>query len=140
MTVGAYIRLKGAYIVKCTGYEEDGGKVVKVFAEIVEGTHSGEDNSGVKAKGVIQWVDAKNCVDINARVYDYLLLPYDEDFSERMKKNSRVDYKAKGEAYLASAKPLQSFQFMRIGYFCKDTKDDAFNQVVSLKDSFKPRA
>ena len=141
MTVGAYTRLKGAYIVKCTGYDEQNGVVTRVYAEIVEGTHSGEDNSGVKAKGVIQWVDAKNCIDLDARVYDYLLLPYDgvhEDFSERMNKNSRVDYKAKGEAYLASAKPLQSFQFMRIGYFCKDTKDgdNAFNQVVSLKDSY----
>ena len=141
MTVGAYTRLKGAYIVKCTGYDEQDGRVTRVYAEIVEGTHSGEDNSGVKAKGVIQWVDAKNCIDLDARVYDYLLLPYDgvhEDFSERMNKNSRVDYKAKGEAYLASAKPLQSFQFMRIGYFCKDTKDgdNTFNQVVSLKDSY----
>ena len=141
MTVGAYTRLKGAYIVKCTGYDEQDGRVTRVYAEIVEGTHSGEDNSGVKAKGVIQWVDAKNCIDLDARVYDYLLLPYDgihEDFSERMNKNSRVDYKAKGEAYLASAKPLQSFQFMRIGYFCKDTKDgdNAFNQVVGLKDSY----
>lgn len=141
MTVGAYTRLKGAYIVKCTGYDEQDGIVTRVYAEIVEGTHSGEDNSGVKAKGVIQWVDAKNCIDLDARVYDYLLLPYDgihEDFSERMNKNSRVDYKAKGEAYLASAKPLQSFQFMRIGYFCKDTKDgdNAFNQVVGLKDSY----
>ena len=141
MTVGAYTRLKGAYIVKCTGYDEQDGVVTRVYAEIVEGTHSGEDTSGVKAKGVIQWVDAKNCIDLDARVYDYLLLPYDgvhEDFSERMNKNSRVDYKAKGEAYLASAKPLQSFQFMRIGYFCKDTKDgdNAFNQVVSLKDSY----
>lgn len=141
MTVGAYTRLKGAYIVKCTGYDEQNGRVTRVYAEIVEGTHSGEDNSGVKAKGVIQWVDAKNSIDLDARVYDYLLLPYDgihEDFSERMNKNSRVDYKAKGEAYLASAKPLQSFQFMRIGYFCKDTKDgdNAFNQVVGLKDSY----
>lgn len=141
MTVGAYTRLKGAYIVKCTGYDEQDGRVTRVYAEIVEGTHSGEDNSGVKAKGVIQWVDAKNCIDLDARAYDYLLLPYDgihEDFSERMNKNSRVDYKAKGEAYLASAKPLQSFQFMRIGYFCKDTKDgdNAFNQVVGLKDSY----
>ena len=141
MTVGAYTRLKGAYIVKCTGYDEQDGRVTRVYAEIVEGTHSGEDNSGVKAKGVIQWVDAKNSIDLDARVYDYLLLPYDgihEDFSERMNKNSRVDYKAKGEAYLASAKPLQSFQFMRIGYFCKDTKDgdNAFNQVVGLKDSY----
>ena len=60
MTVGAYIRLKGAYIVKCTGYEEEDGQVRRVFAEIVEGTHSGEDNSGIKAKGVIHWVDKKN--------------------------------------------------------------------------------
>ena len=144
MTVGAYIRLKGAYIVKCTGYEEEDGQVRRVFAEIVEGTHSGEDNSGIKAKGVIHWVDKKNCVDIDARVYDYLLLPYDgvhEDFSQRMNTASRVDYKAKGEMYLSNAKPLQSFQFMRQGYFCKDTKDGkyAFNRVVGLKDSYKPQ-
>ena len=144
MTVGAYIRLKGAYIVKCTGYEEEDGQVRRVFAEIVEGTHSGEDNSGIKAKGVIHWVDKKNCVDIDARVYDYLLLPYDgvhEDFSQRMNTASRVDYKAKGEVYLSNAKPLQSFQFMRQGYFCKDTKDGkyAFNRVVGLKDSYKPQ-
>ena len=143
MTVGACVRLKGAYIVKCTGYEQEDGRVRRVFAEIVEGTRSGEDSSGVKAKGVIHWVDAKNCIDLDARIYDYLLLPYDgvhEDFSERMNPRSRVDYAAKGEAYLAGAQPLQSFQFMRQGYFCKDTKDGprAFNRVVGLKESYKP--
>ncbi len=142
MTVGANVRLKGAYIVKCTGYEENNGKIVKVYAEIIDGTKSGEDSGAVKAKGVIQWVDAKNCVDIDARLYDYLLLPYDgehEDFSERMNVNSLSEYNAKGEAYLKNSEKLQSFQFMRIGYFCRDSKLPGlvFNRVVGLKDSYK---
>lgn len=145
MTVGANVRLKGAYIVKCTGYEENNGKTVKVYAEIIEGTKSGEDSGEVKAKGVIQWVDAKNCVDIDARLYDYLLLPYDgvhEDFSERMNVNSLLECKAKGEAYLQNAERLQSFQFMRVGYFCRDSKLPGlvFNRVVGLKDSYKGKS
>ena len=138
-----YVRLKGAYIVKCVGYDlDDEGKVVRVYAQIIEGTKSGTDNSGVKAKGVIHWVNAKDCVDATVRLYDYLLLPYDgvhEDFSERLNPNSVQVMNAKVEKYLANAKPLQSFQFMRQGYFCRDCKDEGlvFNQVVSLKDGYK---
>jgi len=142
LTVGGVVRLKGAYIVRCTGYEEEDGKVTKVYAEVIEGTRSGEDTGAVKAKGVIQWVDANNCIDLDARLYDYLLLPEDgihTDFSERMNHQSLITCKAKGEAYLKSAQPLQSFQFMRIGYFCKDSKSagNVFNRVVGLKDGYK---
>lgn len=140
-----YVRLKGAYIVHCTGYDlDENGNPIRVYAEIVEGSRSGNDNSGVKAKGVIHWVNAKNCEKATVRLYDYLLLPYDgvhEDFSERLNPDSVVVKNAVVESYLASAKPLQSFQFMRQGYFCKDNKEDGlvFNQVVSLKDSYKPK-
>ena len=137
-----YVRLKGAYIVKCTGYDEEDGKVVRVYCELVEGSHSGEDNSGVKAKGVIHWVNAKDCKKATVRLYDYLLLPYDgvhEDFSERMNPNSLEVKQAYVENYLENSKPLQSFQFMRQGYFCRDNKEEGlvFNRVVSLKDGYK---
>lgn len=137
-----YVRLKGAYIVKCVGYDEEDGKVTRVYAEIVENSRSGEDTSGVKAKGVIQWVNAQDALDATVRLYDYLLLPYDgehEDFAERMNHNSIQVKNAKVENYLGSSKPLQSYQFMRQGYFCRDNKEEGlvFNQVVGLKDGYK---
>ena len=108
----------------------------------MEGSHSGEDTSGVKAKGVIHWVNAQEAIDATVRLYDYLLLPYDgvhEDFSERMNHNSVEVKNAKIEKHLASSLPLQSYQFMRQGYFCRDNKEQGyvFNQVVSLKDGYK---
>ena len=137
-----YVRLKGAYIVKCVGYDEEDGKVTRVYAEIVENSRSGEDTSGVKAKGVIQWVNAQDALDATVRLYDYLLLPYDgehEDFAERMNHNSIQVKNAKVENYLGLSKPLQSYQFMRQGYFCRDNKEEGlvFNQVVGLKDGYK---
>ena len=73
---------------------------------------------------------------------DLHLLPEDgihTDFSERMNHESLITCNAKGEAYLSTAKPLQSFQFMRVGYFCKDSKSEGnvFNRVVGLKDGYK---
>ncbi len=138
---GGIVRLKGAYIIRVVDYETDGDKVTLVKAEIIEGTKSGEDNSGLKVKGVIHWVDAKNCIDVEARMYDYLLTDTDEkvDFSERMNPNSLTVLNAKAEKYLASAPKLASYQFLRQGYFCRDSKSDkpVFNLVVSLKDSYK---
>lgn len=141
MTEGALIRLKGGYIVKCTGYELTASGKPKVFAEIVEGTKSGGE-SDVKAKGVIHWVDAADCVDIEARLYDYLLLPYDgvhEHFSERMNPDSLKVMSGKGEKYLADMPKGQSCQFIRSGYFVRDTAAEdklIFNRVVGLKDSY----
>lgn len=142
LTPGGVVRLKGAYIIRATGYDEENGEVTRVYAEVIEGSKSGADNSGVKAKGVIHWVDAKTAVDMTVNLYDSLLLPYDgvhEDFSERLNPNSRTVLAAKGEKMLAEAKPLTSYQFVRTGYFCRDGKYDGvtFNQVVSLKDGYK---
>ncbi len=142
LTPGGVVRLKGAYIIRATGYDEENGEVTRVYAEVIEGSKSGADNSGVKAKGVIHWVDAKTAVDMTVNLYDSLLLPYDgvhEDFSERLNPNSRTVLAAKGEKMLAESKPLTSYQFVRTGYFCRDGKYDGvtFNQVVSLKDGYK---
>lgn len=142
LTPGGVVRLKGAYIIRATSYDEENGEVTRVYAEVIEGSKSGADNSGVKAKGVIHWVDAKTAVDMTVNLYDSLLLPYDgvhEDFSERLNPNSRTVLAAKGEKMLAGSKPLTSYQFVRTGYFCRDGKYDGvtFNQVVSLKDGYK---
>ncbi len=142
LTPGGVVRLKGAYIIRATGYDEENGEVTRVYAEVIEGSKSGADNSGVKAKGVIHWVDAKTAVDMTVNLYDSLLLPYDgvhEDFSERLNPNSRTVLAAKGEKMLAESQPLTSYQFVRTGYFCRDGKYDGvtFNQVVSLKDGYK---
>ncbi len=140
MTVGAKIRLKGAYIVECTGFEEKDGEVIKIYANLIEGTKSGEDKGEVKAKGVIHWVDKETAVDSVVNLYDSLLLPAEEgkvDFSERLNPNSRIIMNAKLEKALGDVEPLKAFQFMRQGYFCKDSKTGEFNRIVSLKDSYK---
>lgn len=141
LVIGGVVRLKGAYIVRCTGADQSDGRVTRVYAEIIEGTKSGGDGS-VKAKGVIHWVDARTAADMTVNLYESLLLPYDgvhDDFSERLNPASRTVLKAKGEEALKKAKPLASFQFMRQGYFCRDNKSEGlvFNQVVSLKDGYK---
>ena len=142
LTPGGVVRLKGSYIIRATGYDEENGEVKRVYAEVIEGSASGADSCGVKAKGVIHWVDAATAVDMTVNLYDSLLLPYDgvhEDFSERLNPNSRVVLKAKGEKMLGETAPLTSYQFVRTGYFCRDGKYEGvtFNQVVSLKDGYK---
>ena len=142
LTVGAYIRLKSSYIVKCTGAENtaDG---LNVLCEVVEGTN-GADVEGVKAKGVVHWVNADDCVDAEFRYYDYLLLPYDgvhEDFAERMNPDSLKIYHGVAEKLLGDAEKGKSFQFVRQGYFVRDTHYDGvvYNRVVALKDGYKAK-
>lgn len=134
------VRLKSGYIIKAVGYEVKDGKVVSVNAEIIEGTKSGQD-CAVKTKGVIHWVDAKNCAKAQMRIYDYLLNDSEEkvDFSERMNADSLTICDGYVEKYLETAPKLKSFQFLRMGYFCRDSKSDdvVFNRVVSLKDGYK---
>ncbi len=134
------VRLKSGYIIKAVGYEVKDGKVVSVNAEIIEGTKSGQD-CAVKTKGVIHWVDAKNCAKAQMRIYDYLLNDSEEkvDFSERMNADSLTICDGYVEKYLETAPKLKSFQFLRMWYFCRDSKSDdvVFNRVVSLKDGYK---
>ena len=141
LTLGGTVRLKSAYIIRCTDCEKnDCGEVTKIYAEIVEGTKSGQDNSGVKVKGVIHWVNKKDCADITARLYDYLLDDdkTGKDFSERLNADSLKVCAAKGEKLLKNAEKGESFQFLRQGYFVRDIKSDGavFNRIVGLKDGW----
>lgn len=142
-----YVRLKGAYIIHCDEVVyNDSGDVDYLKCSIVPDSKSGSDTSGMKVKGVIQWVDADNCVDLEVRQLEGLLTDVVDgvtDFTERFNNNSMVIVKGKGEKCLADSTEGKTYQFMRIGYYVydKDSTDDVkvFNRVVGLKDGFKAK-
>ncbi len=148
---GPECRLKGAYLIKCVGYEtDDEGNVIEIAAEYDPDSRGGNPADGRKVKGAtIHWVDAATAVDAEVRLYDNLFSDPEpdaagKDFLECLNPNSlEVLTGCKVEAGLAEAQPSDRFQFMRQGYFCADSKDSkpgrlVFNRAVSLKDSFKP--
>jgi len=140
LSEGGFVRLKSGYIIKYIGHEFDkSGQVCLIKAEIVQNSRSGSDTSGVKPSGVVHWVNAKDCVDISARLYDYLLDDNEgESFENRLNPNSLIVKNAKAEKYLSDSKAA-SYQFLREAYFVKDSKSKGlvFNRTVELKDSFK---
>ncbi len=146
---GNEVRLKTTYIVRCTGCEKDeNGKVTTVYAEYDPESRGGNPADGRKIKGTIHWVNAADALDAEIRLYDNLFTVPDPDagdFLEVLNPDSlKVLENAKVEPSLSAAKPGDSFQFMRQGYFCVDNKDSTpehlvFNRSVSLKDSFKPK-
>lgn len=142
-----FVRLKGAYIIRCDEvvYDEK-GDVDFLKCSVVKNSKSGSDTSGLKVKGVIQWVDADNCVDLEVRQLESLLNDAVDgvtDFTQRFNYNSMVIVKGKGEKSLGQAKEGDTFQFMRIGYYVCDRDSTAdvkvFNRVVGLKDGFKTK-
>lgn len=149
LTPGNEVRLKNAYIVRCTGCKKDeNGVVTEVYAEYDANTRSGMPEANRKVKGTIHWVSVNHCLDAEVRLYDRLFLvenPSEEkdcDFRDLLNPESLIiKQNCKVEAYLKEAKPLDSFQFQRIGYFNvdKDSTPDhlVFNRTVSLKDSWK---
>lgn len=146
---GNEVRLKTTYVVKCTGCKKDeNGNVVEVYAEYDPESRGGNPADGRRIKSTIHWVDAKNAEDAEIRLYDNLFTVEDPDagdFLELLNPDSlKVLTGCKVEAGLKTAKPGESFQFMRQGYFCVDNKDSAedhlvFNRSVSLKDGFKKK-
>ena len=146
---GNEVRLKTTYVVKCTGCKKDeNGNVVEVYAEYDPESRGGNPADGRKIKSTIHWVDAKNAEDAEIRLYDNLFTVEDPDagdFLELLNPDSlKVLTGCKVEAGLKTAKPGESFQFMRQGYFCVDNKDSTedhlvFNRSVSLKDGFKKK-
>jgi len=148
---GPECRLKGAYLITCTGcVKDENGKVIEVLATYDPESKGGNPADGRKVKGAtIHWVDADNCYDAEVRQYSNLFDDPDpdaagKDFLACLNPNSlEVLNNCKVEASLRDAKPGEAFQFMRLGYFCPDSKDSSaehlvFNRSVSLKDSFKP--
>ena len=147
---GPECRLKGAYLITCTGcVQDENGNVTEVLATYDPESRGGNPADGRKVKGAtIHWVDAETCRDAEVRQYDNLFLDPDpdaagKDFLSCLNPNSlEVLTGCKVEASLADAKAPASYQFMRLGYFCPDSKDCTpehlvFNRSVSLKDSFK---
>ena len=159
---GPECRLKGAYLVKCTGcVKDENGHVVEVLCEYDPNSRGGDPADGRKVKGAtIHWVDAENCLDAEVRLYDNLFSDAqpdgpDKNFLDCLNPDSlsiltgcKVE---KAMADVAAAFDKQenrtgvnapTFQFMRTGYFCMDNRDCSaehlvFNRSVSLKDSFK---
>ena len=159
---GNEVRLKGAYLVTCTGCRKDeNGNVVEVFCEYDPESRGGNPADGRKVKGAtIHWVDFNNCLDAEVRLYDNLFSDpspdaADKDFLKAMNPDSLTILNGckveKSMAEIAkeydklenkSAVTAPTFQFMRVGFFCLDCKDSTpehivFNRTVSLKDSFK---
>ena len=147
---GNEVRLKSAYIVKCTGCKKDeSGNVTEVYAEYDPETRGGDTPDGRKVRGTIHWVDAENYVEAEVRLYDNLFTDPEPDTSDKnfldyINPESLVILKnCKAEKSLENADGTQRYQFMRSGYFCsdKDSTKDAliFNRSVSLKDGYKKK-
>ncbi len=142
---GGYVRLKNAYIVRCDDVVTDeAGNVTEVLCTYIPESHSGNDTSGIKVKGVIHWVNADTCADAEVRQYESLLRDADypgQDFSERMNENSEKILSAKAEPYLGEAKDGTLFQLMRTGYYKKFKEGEKLilSEIVSLKDNFNKK-
>ena len=158
---GLECRLKGAYLITCTGcVKDENGNVTEVLCTYDPESRGGDPADGRKVKGAtIHWVDASDAVDAEVRLYDYLFTDADPDGADKdfidclnpasleVLTGCKVEkgMVAEAEAYEKTekaGKTAPSFQFMRLGYFCMDSKDSSpehlvFNRSVSLKDSFK---
>jgi glutaminyl-tRNA synthetase len=159
LTPGREVRLKSAYIVLCTGCKKDeNGNVEEVYCEFIPNTKTGESDSNRKVKGTIHWVSVKHAIKAEVRLYDRLWSvenPRDElarltkeeglstvDAMKQMKNPNSLEVRENCyvENFLADTKPMDHFQFQRIGYFCTDKDSTAehliFNRTVSLKDNW----
>ena len=149
MTPGKEVRLKGGYIILCTGCTKDEqGNITEIQCTYDPDTLSGMPGSNRKVKGTLHWVSARHCQDAEVRLYDRLFAvenpaaDTEHDFRELINPDSlKVVEHAKVEPWLAqNAKVEDKFQFQRLGYFCVDPDTTAdhlvFNRTISLKDSW----
>lgn len=146
---GNEVRLMNAYFVTCTGYDtDDNGNVTTVYCTYDPETKSGSGFNARKVKGTIHWVAAATAVNAEVRLYENIVDEekgvYNEDGSLNLNPNSlKVLKDCYIEPSIIGAKPPESFQFLRQGFFCIDSKDSTeekyvFNRIVSLKSSYKP--
>ena len=148
MFPGSSVRLKSAYTVTCTGFEEDSnGNVTEVRCKYYPESSGGKNITGVKVKSTIHWLNVNHCSDVQVNLYDSLfncsnpenegsILSKINDNSLKIIKNCKI------EQYISDFKPGDHFQFLRNGYFCVDSEKNEngltiFNKSVSLKSSFK---
>ncbi len=141
------VRLMNAYIIKCTGFETDeNGNVTLIHAGADLETGSNMPADGRKVKGTIHWVSAKHCIDAQIVKYDRLFteenmtaLPEGKSYGDFLNPDSVIRFDgAKLEETLENATPDDKFQFVRNGYFCRDSKNTdklVFNSIVELRDS-----
>ena len=145
---GNEVRLKGAYFVKCVGFDKDeNGEITAVHATYDPETRSGSGFEGRKVKGTIHWVNAADCVSAEVRLYENLIDEekgkLNEDGTLNFNPNSLEVLEAKLEAASGKLGIGEHVQFIRNGYFVVDSKDSTpekpvFNRVVGLKSSYKP--
>jgi len=146
---GMEVRLKGAYIIKCEGFKKNeiSGAIEEVYCTYDPDTKSGENTSDKKVKGTLHWVSAQHAVDAEVRLYDRLFNhedpagQKDDDYRTFLNPDSlKILNGCKVEPSLGSVKPLERFQFQRLGYFCVDYDSTAgkpvFNRTVQLKDTW----
>jgi glutaminyl-tRNA synthetase len=143
---GGEVRLRFGYIIRCDEViKDDDGNVVELRCSYDPDTRSGTGTSDRKVKGTIHWVSREHAVDATVRLYDRLFNEANpnaaEDFHAVLNPNSLEEVDAKLEPALASIAAGEAVQFERLGYFCKDTVDDAdtaqvFNRIVTLRDSW----
>ena len=150
--LGTEVRLMNAYFVTCTGFEAlDDGTVTAVHCTYDPETKGGNAPDGRKVKGTIHWVEASNAGKVPVRLYENIVDEekgvYDKETGElNLNPNSLIEMSAYVEPELLKAKGLDSYQFVRNGFYCADIHDSkegapVFNRIVSLKSSFKlPKA
>ena len=144
---GGEVRLMGSYLLK---YEDvklsSDGKVEEIFCTVDLETGNGNPADGRKVKGTIHWLSEIESVPVDAKLFDELFtienvndIPEDKGYGDYLNVDSVTDLPdARVEASLRDAKPGERFQFVRVGYFVKDTKyENTFNRIVGLKDSYK---
>ena len=146
---GKEVRLRSAYYITCTEViKNEDGSIKELHCTYDPATKGGWSSDGRKVKGTIHWVNAKNCLKIEARIYENLFEMEDpfeveegHDFIENMNKNSLQIVDAYAETNLKNLETGKQFQFERVGYFCidKDSTPDhiVVNRIVTLKDSFE---
>jgi glutaminyl-tRNA synthetase len=149
LTPTQHTRLRNAYIIRCEEViKDENGEIVQLNCSYYPETKSGSDNSGMKAKTAIHWVEAAHALPIELRMYEQLFalpsladVPEDKDFTDYMNPNSLTICHAFGEPFLAKANAGDKYQFLRKGFYCNDPDSTpeklVFNLTVSLKDNWK---
>jgi glutaminyl-tRNA synthetase len=143
---GKMVRLKGAYIIQADSVVKDeNGEITEVHCTYIENSKSGQDTTGINVKGTLHWVSAKHGVPVEVRLYDRLfsvenVASEEGDFKEYMNPDSLNIITGYAEPSLREAKPGESFQFLRKGYFAADPDGTAekpvFNRTVTLRDNW----